>query len=481
MKNNIFIMVSFIFLLPLISMGIADIPKKHNREKLAQQEINTKLLNIDDGLYKVRSIVDIDSFLNDMRFYEEPLEDPYGTLQHCFVFTTTYREEAVLTKGPHFNEAFNENFVGKRIGIYKDSSILWISEPEIANGPGRLFTTRDINNDGNVDILTRWGFDSEEIWIHSWDGNAGYRINAIKDYNFSVIEGMEGLFHLFDANGDGILEIKNTEYDNGTDTWSWNGQLYGKWPDTTHLPESTWFPRNNVHVKIDCQVHKINQGLHFDYIINSKPSSKQRINTFYVEVLTEDIEKEQPPSWKKRVHYLFNLTGWQAKIFDHSGHIWPGKSLEGFALITKALPTISKYFIQAYNDLPDPKLMSVKENLDGTKNDLIYNSVQGYTIGPVDPPDPFSAAGFADSLIHYCVISDSLNWFFDSASTAKYTDYFENAKSHIQQNNNPAAINVLDSVLTDVEVDSGVTLTSEAYALIKYNTKFLKKYLEEKE
>jgi hypothetical protein len=76
-------------------------------------------------------------------------------------------------------------------------------------------------------------------------------------------------------------------------------------------------------------------------------------------------------------------------------------------------------------------------------------------------------------------MSDSLKWITDYTATTKYTGYFENTKSHIQQNNNSAAINVLDSVLTDVEADSGVTLTSEAYALIKYNTEYLKNQLSQ--
>jgi hypothetical protein len=39
-------------------------------------------------------------------------------------------------------------------------------------------------------------------------------------------------------------------------------------------------------------------------------------------------------------------------------------------------------------------------------------------------------------------------------------------------------IEVFSMAKSDVEADSGVTLTSEAYALIKYNTEYLKKYLE---
>ena len=472
-------MAIIILLVSLPDDAISEINKKYSPEKIARQEINELLLFIQDGLHEVVYIVDIDSFLYDMRFYKEPLEDPYGTLHNCFIFFTDLREEAVLTMPPGFNEAFDENFVGSSIGIYKDGSILWMSEPEIAEGPGRLFTTRDINNDGKVEILTVWGINLEEIWIHSWDGNTGYRINTVKDDYFSVIEGMADLFHLFDANGDGILEIKNTEYDDGSATWSWNGSLYGRWPDTPHLPETTWFPRNNVKVKIDCQIAKVNDRLHFEYTILNDQTSKQRINTFYVEVMTENIVMEQPPNWLKRLHYLFNLTGWQTRVFDHTGHILRGKSAQGFVFITRALPTISKYYIQAYNFLPDPNLMSVQEILEGTKNDLLYNSVKGYTIGPADPPDPFSAVGFLDSLLYQNQMSDSLGWISDSLISAKYTTYFQNAKSHVQQNNNPAAIAVLDSVLTDVEADSGVTLSSEAYALIKYNTEYLKEQLSQ--
>jgi hypothetical protein len=474
MKNNTFIMILSILLLPLVSMGIADIPKKHNREKVARQEINNLLLTIQYGFQIVDHIVDVDSFLNDMRFYKEPLEDPYGTLQDCFIFTTDLREETVLAMPDDFNQTFGENFIGSSIGVYKDHNILWLSEPVIAQVSGRLFTTRDINNDGNVDILTVWGFNNEEIWIYSWDGNTGYRINAIKDYNFSVIEGMEGLFHLFDANGDGILEIKNTEYENMADIWSWNGTLYGKWPDTSHLPETTMWPRNNFEPEINCSVTLNNDSLYYQYSIKNKPASKQRINTINIQVRAANYSSIFPAGWINFERSYYNLRGWRTKIFDQSGLIWPGKSKNGYAFISKGLPVIAKYFTQADNDLPNSTQMSNKEYLRYIRTDLIENTVKGFTISPADPPDPFSATAFSDSLIQYCVMSDSLTWITDSIATEKYKGYFENAKSHIQQNNNSAAINVLDSVLTDVDVDSGVTLTSEAYALIKYNTEYLK-------
>ncbi|MEJ2050045.1 MAG: hypothetical protein P8Y60_09460, partial [Calditrichota bacterium] len=75
--------------------------------------------------------------------------------------------------------------------------------------------------------------------------------------------------------------------------------------------------------------------------------------------------------------------------------------------------------------------------------------------------------------------STMLSWILDQSASSKYLDYFKNTRSYMKQNNNPVAINDLDSVLTDIEADSGITLTSEAYDLIRYNTEYLKKYLEE--
>ena len=226
----------------------------------------------------------------------------------------------------------------------------------------------------------------------------------------------------------------------------------------------------------------------YDYTITNGTSSIQRLQEFDLKILSSITNVNSPDEFWKSNHYSFvPVFGWynsKGKLgIDHPlNGIAPDSSRNGFSFISSGLPAITNaYFagkVTIYLTFPDEPPDKITELLKPLRK-FPNNTVERKTIGPVDPPDPFSAAGFTDSLIHYCVMSDSLKWITDYTATTKYTGYFENTKSHIQQNNNSAAINVLDSVLTDVEADSGVTLTSEAYALIKYNTEYLKNQLSQ--
>ena len=61
----------------------------------------------------------------------------------------------------------------------------------------------------------------------------------------------------------------------------------------------------------------------------------------------------------------------------------------------------------------------------------------------------------------------------DSLTANKYDSLFNQAKSQLQLNNNNGAKITLQNVLQQVDIDSTDKITSEAYALIKYNTEYL--------
>jgi hypothetical protein len=80
---------------------------------------------------------------------------------------------------------------------------------------------------------------------------------------------------------------------------------------------------------------------------------------------------------------------------------------------------------------------------------------------------------FFDSLIGFINTCSSFGWIKDQAIANKYLGYFDSAKGSLGQNDPNAARLTLTQVLTDVNADSTNNLTSEAYALIRYNTEYL--------
>ena len=419
--------------------------------------INDFLQTVYQGYYKVNTLIDLDADLGDMRVHDLPTEDPYGTIKNSYFFVA---------------EAHGSpEDLGNIVGIYKDGNVLWYSgENEVGIAQGyNLFTTRDINNDGKVEILITGDYGAE-LWIYSWDGTTGERIND-KDYWTSVIQGPPGSFTLFDAEGDGILEIRSLAERDGSETWSWNGQLYGKWSNTPIMPDISWFPRDNVIVDVDCKIIKQNNLFSYNYTVRNDPESKQRINRFTVESKTDTITKTQPEGWVDRVHWVWDQEGWGTEVFywNKPKEILPGQSLDSFKIESPNLPFIALYVVRGENMLP----LTTEYTSAEDSADFVNNSVKGYTIGPSVLPYPFIQSDFLDTLLNYNTRSLELGWITNQTTADKYDSLFTLAKTQLQQNNNNAAKTTLQTVLQEVNVDSTNNLTSEAYALLRYNTEYL--------
>jgi hypothetical protein len=91
----------------------------------------------------------------------------------------------------------------------------------------------------------------------------------------------------------------------------------------------------------------------------------------------------------------------------------------------------------------------------------------------VPPPDPFDPVGFLDTLVSYTTQSKTLGWIAQQTTAEKYLAYFNSVKASLEDSNFTAARNTLKQVLQNVDVDSTSALTSEAYALLRFNTEYL--------
>ena len=158
-------------------------------------------------------------------------------------------------------------------------------------------------------------------------------------------------------------------------------------------------------------------------------------------------------------------------------NIRPGCSVSGFGFDTdnKVHIGILDYYVEGRHPVPKFNEGMAPDIIKGYHDLTPYGpGIVGKTIGPVPLSDKFMISIFLDTIISYLSQSDSFGWIKSKDSFDKYHSYFDKAKSCLEQNDNAATINVLGSVLTDVEVDKDKSLTSEAWALIKYNTEYLK-------
>ena len=155
----------------------------------------------------------------------------------------------------------------------------------------------------------------------------------------------------------------------------------------------------------------------------------------------------------------------------------PGQSLNGFVMMSKGLPTIRWFKAFPYFNIYEyfPNIEDTTSNMSIEQMDSIREAVNyyGWTVGPTAPPLNFIPTIWCDTLISYTTQSRSLGWIKDDATENKYLGYFASAKTKLVQQDNVGARTVLLQALKDVDIDSTANLTSEAYALLCYNTKYL--------
>ncbi|MEJ2048779.1 MAG: hypothetical protein P8Y60_02855 [Calditrichota bacterium] len=410
------------------------------------------------------------------KYYRGAIEDPYGTLSNCMIFSA-HRKVTSYRYGYSV------------IGVFKNGQIIWHSGDLIRPSCfsfGQILATRDLLSNGKVEILTNW-FDcntavgGHRLWIFSWDGYTGTMINDVDVSGGSAIRTDQySDFGFVDIEGDGIWEIEASDYtinDEGEIEplpfyYSWKTELYGEWPNTPVYDPEFFPPRDKVNVKFKAQVTRIDSlNLKFHYIIKNEASSIQKINEIIINKDHISIKKtSNRTEWDFFYHNntIYFMDKNKPPIsYSTKYQIAQNETDSSIAFTCTALPAIKKFYVRGFNrGAGKPEYQ-----------DKFINSKIGYTIGPKAFPDKPNSLNFLDTLNFYNEMSDSLNWISNYTATAKYTGYFEKVRSSIQQNNNPAAIDILDSVLTHIEADSGATLTSEAYALIKYNTIYLKKFL----
>jgi len=404
-------------------------------------------------------------------------QDPYGTLKDTYLF------EAALLNTPKMQPH-------GIIGIYKKGKVLWHSKPLYTAGTeiglGSIYRTMDINNDNKVELIVSWTvpvdgrFGPKYGWIFSWDGSKGKNITETDEDGVSVIETHEaGAFYFVDVNGDGILEIytdraisqeKPIKYKRIF--YSWNGQKYGVWPDTPHPHPNTFYPRDRLNVTVHASIRSADKLLRFQYIVANKKVSQQGLNEFYLVSRTKSTQKHTTKTgWRFSDKNRTNFFYWSDWGME-SNVIPPGKSDSSFTYSTSALPFIARYYIQGANETPTD--VSFEEIVE----DIKTNSVTGYTLGPYDPPKPFDAGVFTDSLYSFTRQACDLGWVTNKGICRSLQAKLDNVQRQLKAGKTKTAANGIQSFLNEVEAQKGKHLTSEGYGLLYFNAEYLLKGLQ---
>ena len=270
------------------------------------------------------------------------------------------------------------------------------------------------------------------------------------------------------------------------------GNYLIKYPssDSTFFYTTIFEPATKIEPFIDaCVYFDLDSGLYkYEYTVKNGVNSQQRLLSFLVSFFSPIHNITKPNNqWSALPYSFVPVFSWSNTLISSYGGatpydgIAPDSSTSGFSFESSGLPTIMK----SYSRGATPTLHFIEEPpgevylLLKPLRKFPANTVQRKTLGPKDPPEDFVATTFIDTLISYKHQALELGWITNQGVDNSLDKKLENAKKQLEKGKTKTALNHLNAFLNEVEAQKDKHLSSEAYALLKFNAEYLIKRLEE--
>jgi hypothetical protein len=245
----------------------------------------------------------------------------------------------------------------------------------------------------------------------------------------------------------------------------------------------TLVPATKIDPAVSCVVtyDAATMQFRYSYAIRLLPSSQQDMLSFSVAHAGPIISPQKPNATWMMLDWRDDLWTWSNSLINSSGlhadatEIGPGESMGGFSFTSTGPPAIALSYFEgnapglAFTAEP-PALM---EKLIIPMLTFPNNYIARITITPWAPPSNFSPLIYIDTLISYVNRSRTLGWISTQQIVNKYSSFFASTRTMLLNADIPGARSTLQTVVSEANMDSASTLTSEAYAIIRYNTEYL--------
>jgi hypothetical protein len=223
--------------------------------------------------------------------------------------------------------------------------------------------------------------------------------------------------------------------------------------------------------------------------------------------LTNDRSAEQP-LWQFRLYLSSHLKitnqtgpqGWESSYLNEKGvlmvfwgspaqsDIIPGGSLRDFSITARSIPGIVQYYAEGYAPLPQGEADSIPGYDDLTP----YGpGIVGKTVGPVLPPEPFVPMTFLDTLVSYKHQAAALGWVGQEGFVKQLDEKLDQSRDQLSKGHIKQARDKIEEFVKKLENEAKKTekdqdkkndkkwVTSEGYALLKFNAEYLIEKLDE--
>ncbi len=273
-----------------------------------------------------------------------------------------------------------------------------------------------------------------------------------------------------------------------------------------HSQQLPYLRRVNVHAEIS--VNSSAKLYYYSYTLTSDGINSGNINRFEIDI-SRDLNSIMIDTVGLRFENNFaeasfrrHFPALQEKIipvgFPNSPKFWdggitnnltarfsgsellikPGETLSGFTMMSKGVPGIRHCIASPDFDIDilypmTPDMPDTTYSFKQVDLDREAVKFRGLTIGPTAPPVNFVALDFLDTIISYKHQAFDLGWIDNQGIVNSLDVKLDNAKQHLEKGQTTPAINDLQAFVNELEAQKDKHVSSEAYALLKYNAEYL--------
>ncbi len=232
----------------------------------------------------------------------------------------------------------------------------------------------------------------------------------------------------------------------------------------------------------------------YDYVIKNGRTAQQGIWIFWLITsrAVQITDLRGPTKWRSSQGMDENsLTVTWGSPADMD--ILPDSSLSGYHFKSDHLPGIVLYYAEGYAPPPEGE----EDSIPGYHDLTPYGpGIVGKTVGPLLPPDPFMPLSFLDTLLSYTRQSAALGWLGrnrdddcddderpDDGVVRNIQNRLQKARRELVRGDSVKARRELLKLVRKIDRlqrRGERVMTSEAYALLKYNTEYLIERLPER-
>mgnify|MGYP001559612904 CR=1 FL=1 len=302
-----------------------------------------------------------------------------------------------------------------------------------------------------------------------------------------------------------------------------SGDYVLKYQFNDQVIEKFFVPATKVDPTLNVRVSSSAETARYSYTLSNGHAGRQRLLSFRIKVPDNLILQVLSPNsqWRSRPAGVISGWYWGHTLVDSTGAatayngIPPDSVVEGFSLLSMGLPTLTLAYFQGFTGAmnfesePPAEVHEILKPLES----FPANYVSRKTIGPsyAPSPNPFIHLAFLDTIISYTRQSAELGWLGrdrdnDCDSDERPEDgivrniekRLNKAKRELERRDSVLARRELEKLVAKVErlwkrsedneegkhgkdrknwwrrdKDDRVVITSEAYALLKFNTEYL--------